>query len=285
MTFVGKILVTIIMVFALFFLAVSTMVFTTEKNWKAEADVLKKKIDDTKKEVNKYKAEVDVRTAQVGQTKQEFDQAKKTLDQQISDLNDRNRLREDETTKLRQQVEVAEQNTKASLEEAAHHKSETDKLRDLLAQVQDQANKYGLRQVELNDQIRILQRQLETATANNKYLRDSVAKLAGKLREANLPDDPDQITGPSTVPPQVEGEVKRVSARNDRVEITIGSDDGLKVGHELLVYRTKGIPAFLGKVRIEQVEPDQAVGVVVGKTVSGKKIQEGDIVSPTIRSR
>ena len=36
MTFVGKILVIVIMVFALFFLAVSAVVFTTEKNWKDE---------------------------------------------------------------------------------------------------------------------------------------------------------------------------------------------------------------------------------------------------------
>ena len=43
MTFVGKILVVVIMVFALFFLAVSTVVFSTAKNWKDETAKLSKK--------------------------------------------------------------------------------------------------------------------------------------------------------------------------------------------------------------------------------------------------
>ena len=34
MTFVGKILVIVIMAFALIFLGISTVVFTTAKNWK-----------------------------------------------------------------------------------------------------------------------------------------------------------------------------------------------------------------------------------------------------------
>ncbi len=76
--------------------------------------------------------------------------------------------------------------------------------------------------------------------------------------------------------------MKRIDARNSRVEITIGSDDGLVPGHELYLYRTKPRSEFLGRILIQSVDPDQAVGKVIGNTVSGKKIQEGDIVSSTI---
>ena len=55
MTFVGKILVIVIMAFSLLFLALSTVVFTTSRNWmvattkeKAEVDKLKKKLQDAK---------------------------------------------------------------------------------------------------------------------------------------------------------------------------------------------------------------------------------------------
>src|SRR4051812_10427563 len=51
MTFVGKILVIVIMVFALFFLAVSVVTFSTAKNWKDETAKLKKNIGDLQKKV------------------------------------------------------------------------------------------------------------------------------------------------------------------------------------------------------------------------------------------
>jgi len=65
--------------------------------------------------------------------------------------------------------------------------------------------------------------------------------------------------------------------------LTIGSDDGLAPGHELFLFRTKPRPEYLGKIRVTTVDPDQAVGVVVGNTIQGKKIKEGDSVSSTIR--
>jgi len=84
-------------------------------------------------------------------------------------------------------------------------------------------------------------------------------------------------------PPAVHGEVDRVS-QNRRVELTIGSDDGLVVGHELFLWRQKPRPEYLGKIRIISVDPDRAVGEVIGSTIQGKKIMEGDIVSSTFRS-
>ncbi len=44
------------------------------------------------------------------------------------------------------------------------------------------------------------------------------------------------------------------------------------------------MPEYLGKVKVGLVEPDQAVANVIGNTVHGKKIMEGDNVSSTLRS-
>ena len=79
------------------------------------------------------------------------------------------------------------------------------------------------------------------------------------------------------------GEVSRVDPTGRRIEMTIGSDDGIVQGHELLIYRTKPRAEYLGKVQVIAVEPDQAVARVVGNTFQGKKIKEGDIVSSTFR--
>ena len=67
--------------------------------------------------------------------------------------------------------------------------------------------------------------------------------------------------------------------------MTIGSDDGLVVGHELYIFRTSPRPEYIGKVAIVTVDPDQAVARVIGNTYQGKKIKEGDIVSSTIKPR
>ncbi len=287
MTFVGKILVIVIMVFALFFLAVSTVVFTTEKNWKDQSTKLTG--DVTKLRGEKGSAEKLAEDAKVAlqAAKDDFDQQTRLLKAQITDLEQQNATKQQLLSEQNNSLATSQQTMQASLREAEARKAETDQLRDTLSAVQQQANQFKLTQTELNDQIRILQRQLETATNNNKDLRERVALLAGELRRVGLSDDVNRIRGVSNViPPEVEGYVKRVDSRNRRVEISIGSDDGLVPGHELELYRTNPIPEYLGRIRIESTDADQSVGVVVnGGTVQGKKITEGDIVSSKIRPR
>ena len=180
-------------------------------------------------------------------------------------------------------LEVAQKNAKVALEDSAARKQETDLLREQKAAVEKQANEFKLRQTELNDKIRELSRMLETATNNATDLRDRVARFQTLLRRNGLSDDIATVKGTDT-PPSVEGEVSRVED-NKSVELTIGSDDGLVPGHELYLYRIKPKPEFLGRVKIISVDPDQSVGRVIGATVQGKKIKEGDIVSSTIRPR
>jgi hypothetical protein len=285
MTLVGKILVIVIMAFALFFLAVSVVVFTTEKNWKAEADKLTQEISKLKTQVQSASALVAAKTAELKTADDEREKQKKTFETKIANLEAETKTAQTEIAANNATIETSQRTSQAALEEAAAHKKETDTNRELLAQVQDQANKYALRQTELNDEIRVLKRQLDTATTNNKDLRERVAVLSGALRRAGLSDDVTQLKGVDKVPQHVEGEISRVDDRNRKVELTIGSDDGLVPGNILEVWREKPRPEYLGQIRIESVDPDQSVGVVVGKTHLGKKLQEGDLVAPTIRPR
>ena len=85
----------------------------------------------------------------------------------------------------------------------------------------------------------------------------------------------------NNAPPPVEGKVVELNATGRSMEISIGSDDGLDVGQELSVYRLDPRAKFIGKVRIVSVYPDKAVAEVLGTTVNGLKILEGDIVTST----
>jgi chromosome segregation ATPase len=284
MTQVGKILVLVIMAFSLVFLGISTMVFVTSKNWK---DATTKKDG----EVKKVKAELQTAQAAVEAAKKNLEenearakQETKGLETRIRTLEDQNKRDLTEITKVREQLAVQLSTAKISVEDAEARRNETVLLRQQKSAVEKQANEYQLRQAELNDKIRELERFLETATKNNSDLRERVAKYTTLLQSKGLSTDITQIKGMEN-PPPVTGQVKKVDATNKRLEITIGSDDGLVVGHELFLYRTKPRAEYLGRGQIIAVDPDQSVVRVLGNTVQGKKIKEGDIVSSTIIPR
>jgi multidrug efflux pump subunit AcrA (membrane-fusion protein) len=280
MTHVGKILVLVIMAFSLVFLGISTVVFTTSRNWKTATE-------DQKKEVQKVSSKLKEAQAQADDAKKQLADAQSAaqaqLDQlkaRLRNLEDQNKRDLDQITDVRGRLVKAQESAATSLAEVEARRNETGLLRKQKSDVEKQANEFKLRQAELNDRIRELERMLETATKNNTDLRETVAKFSSLLRQNGLPTDISQIKGQES-PPPVTGQVKRVDASNRRLEITIGSDDGLVVGHELSAYRTQPRAEYLGRVRVIMVEPDQAVVQVVGNTVQGKKIKEGDIVSST----
>lgn len=284
MTYVGKILVFVIMAFALIFMGISTVVFSTTKNWRLETQAQQKKVGDLTKKLQDAEAAVAAAKKDLDAAKGIYDQLAKQLNDRIKLLEDQNASAQQQITQARSEVADAQANAKTALIDADARRKEALLLREQKSAVEKQANEFKLRQAELNDRIRELERVLETATRNNNDLRDRVAKFSTLLRQNNISTDVSRVTGTET-PPPVSGQVKRVDPSNRRVEISIGSDDGLAVGHELYLFRQVPRPEYIGKITIISVDPDQAVGRVNGTTYQGKKIQEGDIVSSTIKPR
>ncbi len=284
MTFVGKILVIVIMAFSLIFLGISTVVFTTAKNWRTETEAQKKKVSDLTKKLNDAQASIDA-------SKKDLDSAKAGYDALSKDLNNKIQAQEAQVANSQRTIQqvsgevgVAQKNAETALVDAEARRKESLQLRAQKDAVEKQSNEFKLRQAELTDRIRELERILDTATKHNTDLRERVAKFSALLRQNGLSDDISQIKGIQSPPPVV-GEVKRVDPSNRRVELSIGSDDGLVVGHELFLFRQSPRPEYLGKITIIAVDPDQAVGRVNGTTYQGKKIKEGDLVSSTIKPR
>jgi chromosome segregation ATPase len=282
MTFVGKILVIVIMAFSLLFLALSTVVFTTTRNWKVETTKQKADVEKLKKKVQDAQAGADAAKKGFDDAKVAFAAQSKTSDGKLANLQDQIKRESGQLEEVRKQLVAADQTAKNALEEVEDKRQQTELLRTQLSAVEKQANEFRLHQADLNDQIRDLQRTLDTATKNNSELRTRVAKISTLLRSKGFSDDISQINGLESPPPVV-GEVKRIDPTNRRLEVTIGSDDGLVVGHELYIFRTTPRPEYIGKVAIVTVDPDQAVAKVIGNTFQGKKIKEGDIVSSTIK--
>jgi hypothetical protein len=285
MTQVGKILVLAIVGFSLVFLGISTTVFVTSKNWKEETRKKSDELKKVQKNLADAKAQMDAAQKELADAQSNATAQTKQLTDRIRSLEDQNKRDQTDIQDVRGKLVTAQESAKSSLDEAAHRREETTLLRTQKSAVEKQANEFKLRQAELIDKIRELERAMATATKNNSDLRESVAKFTTLLQQNGLPTDISQIKGQEN-PPPVEGLIKRVDETNRRVEISIGSDDGLVPGHQLNLYRLKPRPEFLGKIQIvAPVDPNQAVGLVVGKTYQGKKIKEGDIVSSTISPR
>ncbi len=281
MTFVGKILVILIMAFSLVFLGVSTVVFTTATNWKAKSEDLTKKTNELKKSLDSAKSQLALAENQLKTAQDEHKKQIAEKDKKIGDLAKQTQDAEGEMAQARSALEVAQNNAKVSLAEATARKGEIDVLNETLAKAQTQANEFNTQNIELKDNIRILERSKATAEQNAKDLRSFNGRAIAYLRQKGIPIENIDNLDPDKVPPAVEGVVKELNLTKRSMEITIGSDDGLRPGQELYVFRIQPRAEYIGKIKIITVYPDKAVADVIGNTVNGKKVQEGDIVSST----
>jgi len=299
MTFVGKILVIVILVFALFFLALTTVVFTTTENWKDKATDNAKKIAELNTDVTNANSAAAARTKDLADAKKQHADEVAKLKVQLNDLTTARNATQVELDKFRTELETSLETMKTSLAASEASATEANNLRSLLAAVQKQANEFKDQQRQLNDDIFELRRQLQDATNRSRNLQERVASLNQVIQANNLtaavgtgpgagagagPGDPRSAS--TGLPDTLQAKITRVNARNDEVEFDAGSDDGVSVGSRLQVFRLTPRPEYLGQIEVLSVDPDHAVARVVnGGTRNGKRIQEGDDVAPKIRPR
>lgn len=109
-------------------------------------------------------------------------------------------------------------------------------------------------------------------------VRELTAQLAKK--EFHLPG-PGEGSNPPMV--YVKGAVTKVNdSKEGLVEISLGTDHGLKKGHTLEVFRLQPRPEYLGRVRIIAVEMDRSVGQMVSPAAKQKQIKVGDSVASSV---
>jgi hypothetical protein len=92
------------------------------------------------------------------------------------------------------------------------------------------------------------------------------------------------ISDPICPPPQVYGDVASVDGVGERVELTVGSDDGLCQGHEMYVYQAESPSCLLGKLRIVSINYDNSSGIIYARNGARMIIKKGDKVSLYPRS-
>src|SRR5262245_11666238 len=128
MTFVGKILVIVIMALALLFLGISTVVFTTATNWKDATAKEKAKVQDLTTKNNDASAKLEAHKKDLETATKGASQTKQGLDNRIGEMQAEIERIQKDITAARGEVVTAQMNAKQALDEAEARRNETTLL-------------------------------------------------------------------------------------------------------------------------------------------------------------
>lgn len=286
MSFLGKVLIVAQVVLSLLFMCAAAAVFATHQNWSAVATAKQGQIDSL---TQKNQTEVQTLNDQITALTTKFE-AEQTRANAI--VGERDRLNQavenltQQTNSLNQQVQSQTGLAIAKTNEAEFRQSEAEQQRVANETLSDSLDAEIQAKVALEDQLATLQQTHSELLAVQETTQKELATLQRVVRANNLSTDAQTVATLSDPPPPVEGVVRDIrkdqANRTKFVHITVGSDDGIRVNHEIDVYRpaerNNGKPKYLGRIRIWSVTPDEAVGLVVESAKNGI-IEVGDNVT------
>lgn len=156
--------------------------------------------------------------------------------------------------------------------DSANVAREVESLREELRATQSDRNMQFARLAERSDKLEAVDSFLRDFRERNLQLAASLSDNKRVIDRHGI--EPSKL---SAVPPKLDAIVTAVGERN-LVEISIGSDDGLRVGHRLHVYRDN---TYLGHAVVLKTDPDRSVAQI-DKTTQRRAIQVRDRVTTTL---
>jgi cell division protein FtsL len=270
MNLLGKIFVVLIFVMSLVFATFAIGVYATHQNWKAKAASLKTTIDERNTELEARKADIEKLNAEIEKEAVAKREALAKLETERVEL----AKDHDNLTKERDALLAQRQQAVAALDTAQQNlaklTTEVNTLRDEIREAQARRDKSFDEVVRLTDQIHQARGELKRLSERDVQLAGQLAKAEGVLKMNDLSKDM-PLDGR---PPLARGKVLAIN-RDDMIEISLGSDDGLRAGHTLEVFRAS---RYLGKVEVLTTSNDRAVGKIIPGFKKGA-IQRGDDVA------
>ncbi|NNJ26426.1 hypothetical protein [Alienimonas chondri] len=278
MTLFGKILIGLILALSLVFASLSAAVYSAQFNYREALADAKTQLE--AKRVEAEDLEKQLRT-EIGDLQAELATATDERDRQTNSattLAEQKRLLEAELASTRTALDAQTALVKIAQEDSDDRRAEVLAGRERTA---DLSEKFVASEGEIAGLVDELFSKTvantQMAQTNNRLL-DQVGALKQQLRSLGI----EPSTDPSTTEPapDVDGKVLAVEDRNSagtKVAISLGSDDGLRVGDELEVIRTGSEGKYIGRIRLTEVEYDLAIGNVIMKSPTAT-IKKGDDV-------
>jgi hypothetical protein len=273
MTLVGKIFTMLILIMSIIFMAFAMMVFATHRNWKDLAvgpTGFKSKLDATNTALKDAKDALEREKTDLAREQAARKAALAALQVRVSSSEQRLGAKEKELADLTAAHSQATETAKVAQDRLATLEKETSDLRNTLRTERQKLDKMFISVVDLTDKLNQAESLRQNLEEVNKQAAQEISRMKIVLDRNGL--TPDSLV--AHIPPKVDGIVLDVSDK-DLLEISIGSDDGLKVGHSLDVYRGN---TYLGRIVIKKTNPDRAVGQVKRELQRGQ-IKKGDRVT------
>jgi hypothetical protein len=270
MSLVGKIFTMLILILSIIFMAFSMMVFATHKNWKATAGTLQTQLAAANTALKDSQAALEREKTELAREQAARKAALASLQVRASGAEQRLAAKEKELGDLTAAHSQATEAAKVAQDRLAVLEKETQGLRTTLRDEQKRRDQMFLTALDLTDKLN----QAESVKENLEEVNTQAVKQMSQMKQVLDAHGLRPDTLVTHIPPKVEGVVIDVSDK-DLLEISIGADDGLKVGHALDVYRGN---QYLGRIVIRKTNPDRAVGQVMKELQRGQ-IKRGDRVT------
>ncbi|MEA1950020.1 MAG: hypothetical protein U9N87_01455 [Planctomycetota bacterium] len=286
MNLVGKILTVLIFVMSLCFMMMAVMVYSTHVNWRNKVMLSQSEAGPGQKPGLKFQLQDAL--SERDDLQAQLQKAEKTLaDEQAAKLDQVAKL-ENECVELRTErdnlsteIQVLNKSTAeavAVMERTqatlADLRGEVVNLRKTKRKAEEDRDSSFTKVVEKTDQLH----QLQNEKTRLEGIQTTLVADSQRMRDVLRSNDIDPAADPAEFMPKTSGIVSATPG-SGIIEINIGSDDGMKKGNTVEIYRTgSGSERYLGRAEIVKTQPDKAVCKIIPEYRKGA-ILRGDRVT------
>jgi hypothetical protein len=286
MNVIGKIFVFAVFVMSLVLMTFSGVIYMSHVNWKDEVyrepkDCLPGQQPGYRYQIEQAEAERKKLVDTISSLQQKVAESEQSRDQVIAKLQTAIEQKNAELVTYRSEKDERQKKMELAVDDVRKLRVDllaADKnVAQLQEQVKDQQQKVDSqvdKSAQLSAALAEIQAQLTVAEERKAQLEKQVANARILLKQSGLSLD----NLPKDRVPTLDGDVIAVAAGS--IQVSLGSDDGLQVGHTLEVYREG---EYIGRAVVKSVMPDHAVAEIV-KAYARGIVQRGDKVTTRLKA-
>ncbi|MFM7207943.1 MAG: hypothetical protein ACKO4T_14875 [Planctomycetaceae bacterium] len=286
MNIIGKIFVFAVFVMSLMLMTFAGAVYMSHTNWKAEVerepkDCLPGQQPGYRYQITQAETERKKLQDEISSLQQKVAESERTRDQVIAKLQTAIVQKEGELQKLRAEKDERQAAMDKAVADVAALRDDLLAAEKDVAQLQEQVNQQQQKvdaqvgkSAELSAALAEEQAKLAMAEERKAQLEKQVTNARDLLKQSGLTID----STPKDRVPTLDGDV--VAVAGGSIQVSLGSDDGLQVGHTLEVYRGG---EYIGRALVKTVTPDHAVAEIV-KAYARGVVQRGDKVTTRLKA-
>ncbi len=284
MTFVGKLLTILVTVCSVVFMAFAVSIYVSRTNWPELFNAEKANLDKANKDksaldenVKKVAAIINQEITNLASERSKFEEDLKAQQKDYSQL-------VEDWKQAHKDVTDFEEKSKALLTDIDKKRKNIGSLNNDIAALQQEKKKTDEKRFEIEQNHIELAGSYDTTAARLKDLQKRAADLGvRKPQPTEAAAAPARRAGDarSDRAAPVEGVILKVDPQGKFVEISIGSDDGLRKDHRLQVYRVKPQGKFVGAIEVTSTDRDRSAARILPE-FKQDTIQEGDLVAARI---